>query len=108
MLEFLISTIEPTGCFPDARTADGRSFDGRPATRTTTMTTPDKFADIGLFSRGSIGMSEVTKPAEYKKQVKVVSFGNGRTDGGAAASKPSAEDLKSDGIDAVVMNLLAP
>jgi enterochelin esterase family protein len=83
MLAGLISMIEPTGCFPDARTGDGRPFDGRHATRTTTMANPDKFAHIGLFSGGSIGMSEVTKPAEFKKQVKVVFLGNGRADGGA-------------------------
>ncbi len=70
-------------------------------THNTTMANLDKFAYIGLFSGGNIPMSEVKDPAAFKKQVKAVFFGNGQAEGGTAASKPAAEELKKAGINAV-------
>jgi enterochelin esterase-like enzyme len=83
----------------DNRAMAGLSMGGM-QTHTTTMANLDKFAYIGLFSGGSIPMSEVTNPADFKKQVKVAFFGNGSMENGAA-SKTNAEEMKKAGINAV-------
>jgi enterochelin esterase-like enzyme len=70
-------------------------------TRSTTMANLDKFAYIGLFSGGNITLSQIENPAAFKKQIKAVFFGNGQAEGGTAASKPAAEELKKAGINAV-------
>src|SRR4029078_12390359 len=104
MLADLIPMIEKTyRVLPgrENRAMAGLSMGGA-QTHTTTMTNLDKFAYIGLFSGGSIAMSEVTNPAEFKKQVKVVFFGNGRAQSDMTTpSKPNAEELKKAGINAV-------
>ena len=43
----------------------------------------------------------IKNPAAFKKQIKAVFFGNGQAEGGTAASKPAAEELKKAGINAV-------
>jgi enterochelin esterase family protein len=103
MLADLIPMIEKTyRVLPgrENRAMAGLSMGGM-QTHNTTMANLDKFAYIGLFSGGSIAMSEVTNPADFKKQVKVAFFGNGSAEGGTTTSKPNAEELKKAGINAV-------
>src|ERR1041385_7911847 len=69
-------------------------------THSTTMANLDKFAYIGLFSGGNIPIAEVKEPAAFKKQVKIVFFGNGQLEN-SAPSKAAAEDLTKAGINAV-------
>ena len=60
----------------------------------------DKFAYIGMFSGGSIGVSEIKDMADFKKKVKLVFFGYGSRENGATA-KANVEDLKKAGVNAV-------
>ena len=102
MLTDLIPMIEKTfRVLPgrENRAMAGLSMGGM-QTHTTTMAHLDKFAYIGLLSGGSIAMSEIKAPAEFKKQAKLAFFSNGSVENGAA-SKANAEDLKKAGINAV-------
>lgn len=102
MLTDLIPMIEKTyRALPGAanRAMAGLSMGGM-QTRTTTMANLDKFSHIGLFSGGNIPLADIKDPAAFKKQIKVVFFGNGQAEGGTAASKPAAEELKKAGINA--------
>ena len=102
MFADLIPMIEKTyRALPQAanRAMAGLSMGGM-QTRTTTMANLDKFSHIGLFSGGNIPLSEIKDPAAFKKQIKAVFFGNGQAEGGTAASKPAAEELKKAGINA--------
>jgi enterochelin esterase family protein len=102
MLTDLIPMIEKTyRALPgrESRAMAGLSMGGM-QTHTTTMAHLDKFSYIGLLSGGSIAMSEIKDPAEFKKLVKVVFFSNGSVENGAA-SKANAEELKKAGINAV-------
>jgi enterochelin esterase family protein len=60
----------------------------------------DKFSHIGIFSGGSIAMSEITDVAGFKKKVKLVfvSYGSREND---AAGKTAVEEMKKNGINAV-------
>jgi enterochelin esterase family protein len=101
MLTDLIPMIEKTyRALPGAanRAMAGLSMGGM-QTHTTTMANVDKFAYIGLFSGGNIPMSEIKDPAAFKKQVKVVFFGNGQLEN-SGPSKAAAEELKKAGINA--------
>ena len=60
----------------------------------------DKFSHIGMFSGGSIAVSEITDMADFKKKVKVVFVGYGSRENGATG-KTNIEDLKKAGINAV-------
>ncbi|MGQ9633126.1 MAG: alpha/beta hydrolase [Bryobacteraceae bacterium] len=103
MLTDLIPMIEKTyRALPGAanRAMAGLSMGGA-QTRATTMANLDKFAYIGLFSGGNIPLSSIENPAAFKKQIKVVFFGNGQAEGGTATSKPAAEELRKAGINAV-------
>ncbi|MFB3776324.1 MAG: alpha/beta hydrolase-fold protein [Bryobacteraceae bacterium] len=103
MLTDLIPMIEKTyRALPGAanRAMAGLSMGGM-QTRATTMANLDKFAYIGLFSGGNITLSSIENPAAFKKQIKAVFFGNGEAEGGTAASKPAAEELRKAGINAV-------
>jgi enterochelin esterase family protein len=102
MFTDLIPMIEKTyRALPgrENRAMAGLSMGGM-QTHMTTMANLDKFAYIGLLSGGSIAMSEIKDPAQFKKQIKVVFFSNGSVENGAA-SKANVEDLKKAGINAV-------
>jgi enterochelin esterase family protein len=60
----------------------------------------DKFSHIGMFSGGSIAVSEIKDMADFKKKVKVVFVGYGSRENGAPG-KANVEDLKNAGINAV-------
>lgn len=60
----------------------------------------DKFAYIGMFSGGSISVSEIKDMPEFKKKVKLVFVGYGSRENDASG-KANVEDLKKAGIDAV-------
>jgi enterochelin esterase family protein len=102
MLTDLIPMIEKTYralTGRENRAMAGLSMGGM-QTHTTTMAHLDKFSYIGLLSGGSIAMSEIKDPVEFKKQVRLAFFSNGSVENGAA-SKANAEDLKKAGINAV-------
>ena len=60
----------------------------------------DKFSHIGMFSGGSIAVSEIKDMADFKKKVKLVFVGYGSRENGAAG-KTNVEELKKAGINAV-------
>jgi len=102
MLTDLIPMIEKTyRALPgrESRAMAGLSMGGM-QTHTSTMAHLDKFSYIGLLSGGSVAMSEIKDPADFKKQVKVAFFSSGSVENGAA-SKANAEELKKAGINAV-------
>ncbi|MEO8597100.1 MAG: alpha/beta hydrolase-fold protein [Candidatus Solibacter sp.] len=101
MITDLIPMIEKTyRALPGAanRAMAGLSMGGM-QTHTTTMANLDKFAYIGLFSGGNIPMSEIKDPAAFKKQVKVVFFGNGQLEN-SGPSKAAVDELAKAGINA--------
>jgi enterochelin esterase family protein len=101
MLTDLIPMIERTyRALPGAanRAMAGLSMGGM-QTHNTTMANLDKFSYIGLFSGGNIPLAEIKDPATFKKQVKVVFFGNGQLEN-SGPSKAAAEELKKAGINA--------
>jgi enterochelin esterase family protein len=60
----------------------------------------DKFSHIGLFSGGSISVSEIKDMAAFKKKVKLVFVSYGSRENGAAG-KSNVEELKKAGVNAV-------
>jgi enterochelin esterase family protein len=60
----------------------------------------DKFSHIGMFSGGSIGVSEIKDIADFKKKVKLVFASYGSRENGATA-KTNADELNKAGIKAV-------
>jgi enterochelin esterase-like enzyme len=60
----------------------------------------DKFAYIGMFSGGSIAVSEIKDMAEFKKRVKLVFASYGSRENGATA-RTNTDDLNQAGIKAV-------
>ena len=60
----------------------------------------DKFSHIGMFSGGSIAVSEIKDMADFKKKVKLVFASYGSRENGATA-KTNADDLNKAGIKAV-------
>jgi len=102
MLTDLIPMIESTyKALPGAanRAMAGLSMGGM-QTHNTAMANLDKFAYIGLFSGGNIPLTEIKDPAVFKKQVKVVFFGNGQLEN-SGPSKAAADELQKAGIKAV-------
>lgn len=101
MFTDLIPMIERTyRALPGAanRAMAGLSMGGM-QTHTTAMANLDKFAYIGLFSGGNIPLTEIKDPAAFKKQVKVVFFGNGQAEN-SGPSRAAAKELKEAGINA--------
>jgi enterochelin esterase-like enzyme len=60
----------------------------------------DKFSHIGMFSGGSIAVSEIKDMVDFKKKVKVVFVGYGSRENGAAG-KANVEEMKKAGINAI-------
>ena len=60
----------------------------------------DKFSHIGMFSGGSIAMSEIKDVADFKKKVKLVFVSYGSRENGAAG-KTAVEEMNKAGINAV-------
>ena len=69
-------------------------------TRTITLANPDKFSHIGIFSGGSIALTNVTDLGSFKQKVKLVFVSYGSRENGAAA-KANVEALKQAGINSV-------
>ena len=60
----------------------------------------DKFSYIGMFSGGSIAVSEIKDIVDFKKKIKLVFVGYGSRENGAAGNA-NVEELKKAGINAV-------
>jgi enterochelin esterase family protein len=60
----------------------------------------DKFAYIGMFSGGSIGVAEIKDMSDFKKKVKLVFVGYGSRENGATG-QANVEEPKKAGINAV-------
>ena len=60
----------------------------------------DRFSHIGVFSGGSIAVTNITDMAKFKDQVKLVFVGYGSRENGATG-KANVEDLKKAGVNAV-------
>jgi enterochelin esterase-like enzyme len=69
-------------------------------TRTITLAHLDKFSQIGVFSGGSIALTNITDMATFKKKAKLVFVSYGSKENGAAA-KANVEALKQTGINSV-------
>jgi enterochelin esterase-like enzyme len=69
-------------------------------TRTITLAHLDKFSHIGVFSGGSIALTNITDMAAFKKKAKLVFVSYGSKENGAA-SKANVEALKQAGINSV-------
>lgn len=67
-------------------------------TRTVTLAHLDKFSHIGIFSGGTISMSDVENTEGFKKKVKVVFMSYGSRERGADSVKAAAETLQEAGI----------
>ena len=65
-----------------------------------TLARLDKFSHIGLFSGGSIAVSEIKDLADFKRKVKLVFVSYGSRENGAAG-KANVEELKNAGVNAV-------
>jgi enterochelin esterase-like enzyme len=70
-------------------------------TRTITLAHLDKFSHIGVFSGGSIGLTNITDMAAFKKKAKLVFVSYGSKENGATAAKANVEALKQAGINSV-------
>lgn len=69
-------------------------------TRTITLAHRDKFSHIGVFSGGSISLTNITDMPTFKKKNKLVFISYGSKENGASA-KANVEALKSAGINCV-------
>jgi enterochelin esterase-like enzyme len=69
-------------------------------TRAITLAHLDKFSHIGVFSGGSISLTNIADMAGFKKEVKLVFVSYGSKENGAAA-KANVEALKEAGINSV-------
>ncbi len=70
-------------------------------TRTITLAHLDKFSHIGVFSGGSIGLTNITDMPAFKKKTKLVFVSYGSKENGGAAAKANVEALKQAGINSV-------
>ncbi len=70
-------------------------------TRTISLAHLDTFSHIGVFSGGSIAVTNVTDMAAFKQKVKLVFVSYGSKEGGAVAAKTNIEALKQAGINSV-------
>ncbi len=78
------------------RAMAGLSMGGM-VTRTVTLSNPDKFAYIGLFSGGTITPKDITE----KSKIKLVFMSYGSRERGSETVKEAADALKAAGINAV-------
>jgi enterochelin esterase-like enzyme len=69
-------------------------------TRAITLAHLDKFSHIGVFSGGSIGLTNITDMATFKKKAKLVFVSYGSKENGAAA-RTNVDALKKAGINSV-------
>jgi enterochelin esterase-like enzyme len=69
-------------------------------TRTITLAHLDRFSHIGVFSGGSIGLTNITDMAAFKKKAKLVFVSYCSKENGASA-KTNVEALKQAGINSV-------
>jgi enterochelin esterase family protein len=67
-------------------------------TRTVTLAHLDIFSHIGIFSGGTISMSDVESTKGFKEKVKVVFMSYGSRERGADSVKAAAESLQGAGI----------
>ena len=67
-------------------------------TRTVTLAHLDTFSHIGIFSGGTISMSDVESTEGFKEKVKVVFMSYGSRERGADSVKAAAEALQAAGI----------
>lgn len=70
-------------------------------TRAITLAHLDTFSHIGVFSGGSIGLTNITDMPAFKKKTKLVFVSYGSKENGAAAAKANVEALKQVGINSV-------
>ena len=70
-------------------------------TRAITLPNLDKFSHLGIFSGGSISMTNITDMAAFKEKVKLVFVSYGSRENGAVAAKVNVEALKQSGINSV-------
>jgi enterochelin esterase-like enzyme len=98
MIPFIDANFRTLAAQPH-RAMAGLSMGGA-LTHGITLAHLDKFSHIGMFSGGSIAVSEIKDMAEFKKKVKVVFVGYGSRENGAAG-KANVEELKNAGINAV-------
>ena len=73
---------------------------GAGQTHQITMAHLDMFSHIGLFSGGSIAMSEIKEVEACKKQARAVFFSFGSLENGAPNAKAAAAALKEAGVNA--------
>jgi enterochelin esterase-like enzyme len=73
---------------------------GAMQTHQITMAHLETFSHIGLFSGGSIAMTEIKDLDAFKQQAKVVFFSFGSLEGGAPNAKAAAAALKDAGVNA--------
>jgi enterochelin esterase-like enzyme len=70
-------------------------------TRTITLAHLDTFSHIGVFSGGSIALTNITDMPAFKKKAKLVFVSYGSKENGVAAAKANVEALKQAGINSV-------
>jgi len=70
-------------------------------TRTITLAHLDTFSHIGVFSGGSIGLTNITDMLAFKKKAKLVFVSYGSKENGTAAAKANVDALKQAGINSV-------
>jgi enterochelin esterase family protein len=69
-------------------------------TRAITLAHMDKFSHVGVFSGGSIALTNITDMAKFKKQAKLVFISYGGKENGASA-KANVEALQQAGVHSV-------
>ncbi|HEX4646778.1 MAG TPA: alpha/beta hydrolase-fold protein [Verrucomicrobiae bacterium] len=70
-------------------------------TRAITLAHLDTFSHIGVFSGGSIGLTNITDLPTFKKNAKLVFVSYGSKENGATAAKANVEALKQAGVNSV-------
>jgi enterochelin esterase family protein len=70
-------------------------------TRVITLAHLDTFSHIGVFSGGSIGLTNITDMPTFKKKTKLVFVSYGSKENGLAAAKVNVGALKEAGINSV-------
>jgi enterochelin esterase-like enzyme len=103
LIEDLIPYIDANfRTIPDQphRAMAGLSMGGM-QTRAITLAHLDKFSHIGVFSGGSIGLTNITDMAAFKKKTKLVFVSYGSKENGASAAKANLEALKQSGVNSV-------
>jgi len=70
-------------------------------TRAITLGHLDKFSHIGVFSGGSIALTNITDMAAFKKKAKLVFVSYGSKENGTSGAKANVEALKQAGINSV-------